>query len=342
MDELLIRRLGAQVAGALADELDGVEQIALVDFPNHPNVGDSAIWLGEIAAIRSLGVRVAYACDQRSYVPEHLRRALGPDGAIVLHGGGNLGDLYPRYQRLRERVLADFPDRRTIQFPQTIANMGPDTERRMTALLDGHRRFSALARDHATLAWFERAGVPARLAPDPAFCLGALPVSGGDGVLWLARTDEESIATPIALPAGVRRGDWPAPSWLWHRRRMLSRRASYAVSALPRVSRPLAGPATGLYGRLAAERVRTGMAFLGSASAVVTDRLHAHILCMLGGIPHVMRDNSTGKLSGFHAAWTHESALAEFIDTDARALARARELAAGTSRTGRVAEGTAS
>ena len=28
------------------------EPYALVDFPDHPNVGDSAIWLGEIALLR--------------------------------------------------------------------------------------------------------------------------------------------------------------------------------------------------------------------------------------------------------------------------------------------------
>jgi exopolysaccharide biosynthesis predicted pyruvyltransferase EpsI len=48
----------------------------------------------------------------------------------------------------------------------------------------------------------------------------------------------------------------------------------------------------------------------------------------MGGVPHVLRDNSTGKLSGFYEAWTHEAQLAELADDDHAALERALRLAA--------------
>ena len=39
----------------------------------------------------------------------------------------------------------------------------------------------------------------------------------------------------------------------------------------------------------------------------VTDRLHAHILCLMMGIPNIPLDNSYGKLSTFVETWrTHE------------------------------------
>ena len=44
----LLERLQARVAAELAD-LAG-QPIALVDFPDHANVGDSAIWLGTCSA----------------------------------------------------------------------------------------------------------------------------------------------------------------------------------------------------------------------------------------------------------------------------------------------------
>jgi pyruvyl transferase EpsO len=37
---------------------------------------------------------------------------------------------------------------------------------------------------------------------------------------------------------------------------------------------------------------------------VITDRLHAHILSLLLGIPHAVLDNSYGKVGRFLAAWT--------------------------------------
>ena len=74
----------------------------------------------------------------------------------------------------------------------------------------------------------------------------------------------------------------------------MSRRASFAVSALPAPGGRFWRPATGLYARLASERLATGLHLLGGAGAVVTDRLHAHILSLLAGVPHVLRDNATG------------------------------------------------
>ncbi len=325
----LVDRLSGLVRTTLARELAGVRRVALVDFPNHPNIGDSAIWLGELAALRGLGVEVVYACDQRSYVPAHLRAALGAEGAILLHGGGNLGDLYPLFQRLRERVLADFPDRLTLQLPQTVARMSPATEARMRRLAGRHEGLRVLARDEATRHWFgDRLGIDAPLCPDSAFCLGARPAPPGEGVLWLARTDDESARGTLApLPPGVRVADWPAPTFVWHRRRMMSRRASFAVSALPAPGGRFWRPATGLYARLASERLATGLHLLGGAGAVVTDRLHAHILSLLAGVPHVLRDNATGKLRGCYELWTGASPLAHWSDDDREALGTARRLA---------------
>lgn len=39
---------------------------------------------------------------------------------ILLHGGGNFGDLYPNQNRLRERLMRLFPNNMFLIFPQTI------------------------------------------------------------------------------------------------------------------------------------------------------------------------------------------------------------------------------
>jgi exopolysaccharide biosynthesis predicted pyruvyltransferase EpsI len=50
--------------------------------------------------------------------------------------------------------------------------------------------------------------------------------------------------------------------------------------------------------------VRLGLDLLAEAPVVVTDRLHAHILCLLIGVPHVVVDTGYGKLRAFVDAWT--------------------------------------
>ena len=47
---------------------------------------------------------------------------------------------------------------------------------------------------------------------------------------------------------------------------------------------------------------------LSTGGLVVTDRLHAHILSLLLDIPHVLLDNSYGKVAGFADQWTGDYA----------------------------------
>jgi hypothetical protein len=48
---------------------------------------------------------------------------------------------------------------------------------------------------------------------------------------------------------------------------------------------------------------------LGSGRVVITDRLHGHILCTLLEIPHVVLDNSYGKISRFLDSFTRNCEL---------------------------------
>src|SRR5271154_3403330 len=61
--------------------------LALIDFPDHPNVGDSAIWLGEHAFLSGLGKTPAYVSSVYNTDWAALKSAVGPDGTILIHGG---------------------------------------------------------------------------------------------------------------------------------------------------------------------------------------------------------------------------------------------------------------
>lgn len=287
------------------------ERVALVGFPNHSNVGDSAIWLGELAYLRAAGRRLVYACDERSYSPDHLRRRLG-DGTLLLHGGGNLGDLWPTYEELRERVIADFPDNRIVQLPQTMRFEDPRALERARAVLDAHGGLTLLLRDRASLAAARRSfEADARLCPDMALSLGPLPRprQPATDVLWLLRTDKESAGVGVDHRPGTAELDWPpqAPTWAalrWGTRYggALARRHPPWLDGLQRA----VGSA---YAPLARERLRTGCRLLAGARAVVTDRLHGHLLCLLLGIPHVCLENSYGKVGSFMETWTEGCGL---------------------------------
>jgi pyruvyl transferase EpsO len=62
------------------------------------------------------------------------------------------------------------------------------------------------------------------------------------------------------------------------------------------------------YEAAAKARVLRGCRLLSSGRVVITDRLHAHILCLLLGIPHSVLDNTYGKLGRFLDTWTGRAA----------------------------------
>ncbi|HEX6644741.1 MAG TPA: polysaccharide pyruvyl transferase family protein, partial [Gemmatimonadales bacterium] len=309
----------AQIDAVLAPLLPPGTPVALLDFPDHGNVGDSAIWLGETAALRALGIRhPVYVCRADAYDRRVLAKVIG-DGVILLHGGGNFGDLWPYFQRFREQVVQDFPDHRIVILPQSIMFTGREALDRARRVLDAHRRLTILVRSRRSLELAAREfQAPSHLCPDMALRLPPLEAGVAPGLdfVWLSRTDPERSAPEVPPPPDVRQVDWVAPD-------MPFRRLMGLLHRRPTLLRHL-GPL--VYDRLAWIQVRRGLRILGSGRGVVTDRLHAHILCLLAGIPHCILDNNYGKVRAVYETWTQGVGRAAWCASPEEAFARIREL----------------
>jgi pyruvyl transferase EpsO len=92
--------------------------------------------------------------------------------------------------------------------------------------------------------------------------------------------------------------------------------------------KPLTRALARTFAPLAKQRLARGCRILSSGRVVITDRLHGHILSLLLGIPHVLLDNSYGKVRSFYESWTKSSDHAVWANSPREALERARSLAA--------------
>jgi pyruvyl transferase EpsO len=174
-DRALLGSLADRIDDGLRDVLGGARDVALVNFPNHNNPGDSAIWLGARAALRRIGVRVRYQCAWCTYSPGALRRAL-PDGPVLINGGGNFGDLYAGQQGLRERLLAELTGRRIVQLPQSIHFRERANLDRVRRLVAGHGGVTLIAREQRSKQLAQKEfDADVRLLPDMALALRELP-----------------------------------------------------------------------------------------------------------------------------------------------------------------------
>jgi exopolysaccharide biosynthesis predicted pyruvyltransferase EpsI len=332
----------AALLGRLSDEIDRVvgpllpegSRCALLGFPQHNNVGDNAIWLGEKALLDRLDVELTYVCDLSTYRRDRLLAAV-PEGTILLHGGGNLGDVWPVHQAFRERVIEDFPSHRIIQLPQSIHFAGAVAMQRARAVFSSHRDLFVLARDHASAAAARELGARAAICPDMAFALRRLRAVGQPvvDVLWLARSDVEASSRMAPLAEqDVEVRDWLLPA---SDRRLARRLAGARVRFREAVNRQLERDgrvtaaltpvATRFFDQLARRRVSNGCELLRRGRVVITDRLHGHILSLLLGIPHVTLDNSYGKLTRFLETFSGGSPLTQAASDAEGALRLARQ-----------------
>lgn len=339
-DAQYLDQLRKSTTDILRDAIGSHRSVALLDAPNQRNVGDSLIWAGQLAYMRRLGLDIRYTSDMGGYNSQDLRRAM-PSGVILLRGGGNLGDIWPGHQDHRERVVRDFPDYKVVQMPQSILFHSEDRARRANEVLSQHDDFILLMRDSQSLERAQRdlPGVKARFCYDMAFGYEAPPRSACDetDVLVIAREDAEkssglgSISQGWLGDARLRKTDWGAASGLrgavWDTSRAftrLDRRLGATRSRTGRRSLPLvhASARAGLE-RMNDINLRGALDLYACAGVVVVDRLHAHALAALLGIPHVVLDNSYRKISAVFEEYSGQLSTAHYV-TD---VAEARELA---------------
>lgn len=304
------------------------EPYALVDFPNHSNVGDSAIWAGEMAYLRQHAPRMpSYVCSLGDFSMEELSSRC-PDGPIFIHGGGNFGDVWPHHQAFRNRLMELSPGRRIIQLPQSIHFSSPEKLAETARVIEAHGQFTLFVRDKESLE-VARKHFPCEtfLCPDMAFFIGPIerPCAPEVDVLCLLRTDVERVE----LDQDVRSGpDIRVVDWLEEPKLGVS--MAKALGALGGAAS--GGPAAlrlGKFNAAAEARVQRGARLLASGQTVVTDRLHAHIISLLLGIPHAVLDNSYGKVSRFMSCWTSASSVTHRCDSITAALDWAKAQAAG-------------
>ena len=324
-------QLVGELARRFSSTLDAVlpsGKLALVDFPDHSNVGDSAIWLGELAHLRAQGRLPAYYSAIADFDDAACRAAIG-GGPILIHGGGNMGTLWPKHEAFRLHLLRAHRGRPIVQMPQSIHYADIAAAAEMADAIRAHGAFTLLVRDSRSLAFaHEHFDCPAHLCPDAALMLGRQRRESPTApVFALLRTDHERAAGATdPLPPGVIADDWLEEDAAQKRYLRLSLKLDRLLIRDPMAQR------AARQRRLAEWRVQRGLTMLSTGERVVTDRLHAHILSLLLDIPHVLLDNSYGKVAGFADQWTgdYDGLVRAATRTDAfeAALSRAHVQAA--------------
>ena len=197
--------------GGIKSVLPQSRPLVYLDYPVHNNVGDLLIHQGADAFLEDHG----YSVLGRFSMHDFTRRGRSDETSvvlkpsirdldllvkrgctIVLHGGGNFGDVWPQFQMFRELIITRYPDTPIVVLPQTIHFNSNQRRERSAHLLSAHRKLFIFVRDRESLAFVQEANAGGELMPDMAHQLWDRPgfaVAGPEaGTLIVRRRDRES------------------------------------------------------------------------------------------------------------------------------------------------------
>jgi len=303
--------------------------IALFDFSNYSNIGDSAIWLGEVKYLKNHPQSKIIFCDCQTSL-DRLPK-LPHETIIFIHGGGNFGDLWIRHQIFRLNLVKNYVDHRIIQFPQSIHFENESIFEETRNILALHPDFHLFVRDQESLSIAQSLHEGhCELCPDMALYLGNIEypkLSKKSKIFALMRTDKEKvIAVNQQSDDELKVMDWISePRFAM---RTVYRIIQRLAKVHPLLQMLLFRHNYNLFNALSSYRVKRGCEMLSSGRIVITDRLHAHILCSMMNIPHVVLDNSYRKIGSFRDSWQTGVGICETAASFEEAVILANKISA--------------
>lgn len=304
-DRLMTRQIAAFEA-AMDPHIEPTQPYALLDFPDYPNVGDSAIYSGELEYLDKRTQRPAsYVCSLRSY--QRDIDSFCPDGPLLIQGGGNFGSIWRKHQSFRYEILEHYCHRKVVQLGQSLHYTDTDAHERdkMARLIDQHPDFTLLVRDKPSYDFAKKHfNCAVHMCPDGACNMWKLNTKAPTSdVFSLLRDDKETSGQDEVRAFLQRLGpidDWHRQIWA---RSPLDRIIEGMIAPHLPKSNPLMRRREAMYRRQAWYRVNYGVRLLSTGKLVISDRLHAHLLSSLMRKPHICLDNYYGKIARYIDAW---------------------------------------
>lgn len=278
----------------LIEEVTG-KTIYLLGTPTHGNIGDQAIAYAELIFLENNFPDyniLEFTADQTFLNIEYLKRTIKKDDIVFLHGGGNLGTLYPFEELLRIEVINNL-DNLIISFPQssyfTESLFGKALLKKSKYFYDKNKRFNLVAREKYTYNFLKENFKNNLLyVPDIVFYLdNFLPTysqNNRSGIVGMFRTDKEKLITEDEQINILK---------------FLSEKleSPYRVSDTQLGYNKYVSPQNRL-----SQIINIFKQYV-NAEIVVTDRLHGMIFAFLTDTPCLVLENNNLKIKGTYEAW---------------------------------------
>ena len=289
-----------------------------LDLPFHANIGDSLIWEGTLEFLKQLPYKCLYTSSYDTYLSQSIDRKT----IILLHGGGNWGDLYPRHHEFRKKIIKEYPQNRIIILPQTIYYPNSAYQEKDIIFFNQYPNVTICVRDKKSyeIAKNNFSQNPIILIPDMAFFIPYKRIKhNSKNVLFLKRNDKELPSNiHITIPKGIDMHDWPTTERdFWY-----IRLVNIVFGTFKKIITP--------FNLKLAQRIKDfkyncfirkfyvniGSDFINHYDTIYTTRLHGMILSILLDKQIYLIDNSYGKNFNFYHTWLEDLDSVQLIESD--------------------------
>lgn len=288
----------------------------LLDLPYYSNVGDSLIWQGEEDFLNIL----PYKNLHRASADTFDFRNFGSEIIILMQGGGNFGDIYPKHQIFRKKIAEKYPNNKIIIFPVSIHYSDSSSFLEDAKVLGCHDDLTICVRDKKSLQTLkENFTNNSILLPDMAFCIDIFFLKQffsqriNDKDLLIKRTDKElSVDSNYENYLNKKNKtvilDWPSKQ---------KGNIEHQIVCKPIHPKTPFKCFANYYALNIYKNylIRTGVVFISSYNYMYSTRLHGAILSVLLNKPFTFFDNSYGKNKGFYDAWLSDVEDIKFIQS---------------------------
>lgn len=273
----------------------------LYDLPYYFNIGDLLIWEGELSFLKGLPFKML---EYGSAFTSNLKRKIKKDTIILLHGGGNFGDIWDIHE-FKRKVIRNYPENRIIIFPQTVFYQKNENMLRDIELMSRHPYLTICARDiHSFEVLKKNFKNTILLVPDMAFCIPYENLQKylqptQNKTLYVKRKDKELCKENISFSPlfNLFESDWPSYEQVTWEEKGLKLAYKFRHLGLSSIIDLYA------FYILRPQLIRKGIEFVSQYREIYTTRLHVFILSILLGKSCTIIDNSYGKNSSFYETW---------------------------------------
>lgn len=306
-DHNLIMTNLEQSFSKITELIDG-RDIVYLDIPVHNNLGDLLIMQGTLSYFRTNN----FKCKKIFSAHFTHFNTIKKDEVILLHGGGNFGDMYDLHQKFRERIIKQYPQNRIIILPQTIHFELKENYKKCCELFLQHKDLHFAVRDKNSYKLATGMTPNVILLPDMAHHL--YPIKELDivknGMLFIKRKDIEASNFTLDKKPTLEL-DWQDllkthNFWIKVISKLIKLSSIIKIKLLNRVL-------TNLWIKYSYYLTGKAIKLFSKYEEIYTTRLHGHILACLMDKKNTVFDNSYGKNSSYINVWTKESDIIKLI-----------------------------